>query len=97
MTVYAIATLNIHDRDRYAAYEDNFMEIFTNYDGSLLAVDENPSTLEGVWDFTRTVLISFPDRAALDTWYQSDAYQQILAHRLAASEGNVVILQGLPV
>ena len=97
MTVYAIATLNIHDPERYAAYEDNFMEIFTDHDGSLLAVDENPCTLEGAWDFTRTVLISFPDRAALDAWYQSDAYQQILVHRLAASEGNVVILEGLSV
>ncbi len=96
MTVYAIATLNIHDRERYAAYENGFMDIFNEHGGSILAVDESPSTLEGAWDYTRTVLISFPDRAALDGWYQSDGYQQLLEHRLAAADGNVVVLDGLP-
>ena len=96
MTVYAIATLNIHDRERYAAYEGGFMDILSKHDGSILAVDESPATIEGTWDFTRTVLISFPDRAAFDAWYESDAYQEILTHRLAASNGNVVLLDGLP-
>ena len=96
MTVYAIATLEIHDRERYARYEDNFLEIFTNYNGTVLSVDEAPSTLEGEWPYTRTVLLSFPSRAELDAWYESDAYQAILEHRLAASTGNVVVINGLP-
>lgn len=96
MTVYAIATLNIHDRERYAQYEAGFMDIFSAHNGAILAVDEAPATLEGDWAFTRTVLLSFPSRADLDAWYQSDPYQEILQHRLAASSGNVVVIDGLP-
>lgn len=96
MTVYAIATLNIHDREGYSPYEDGFMEVFNQYSGQILSVDEAPTTLEGEWGFTRTVLLSFPDKAALDSWYNSDAYQKLLSHRLAASNGNVVVIAGLP-
>ena len=96
MTVYAIATLNINDRERYAQYEAGFMDIFNAYNGAILAVDETPSALEGDWAFTRTVLLSFPSREDLDAWYQSDAYQEILKHRLAASSGNVVVIDALP-
>ena len=95
MTVYALATLNIHDRDRYAEYEAGFMEVFAQYAGKLLAVDEAVDALEGEWPFTRTVIIEFPSKSDLLAWYESDAYQAILAHRQAASTGNVVILDGL--
>ena len=97
MTVYAIATLNIHDRERYAQYEAGFMDIFSAHKGAILAVDEAPQVIEGNWPFTRTVLLSFPSRDDLDAWYQSEAYQDILQHRLAASTGNVVIIDALAV
>ncbi len=96
MTAYAIATLNIHDRGEYARYENGFMDIFNQYNGTMLAVDETPQTLEGDWSYTRTVLIEFPSKADLLAWYNSDAYQALLKHRLAASDGNVVMLDVLP-
>lgn len=96
MTAYAIATLNIHDRSEYAKYESGFMDVFNQYNGTLLSVDEAPQTLEGDWSFTRTVLIEFPSKAELMSWYMSDDYQMLLKHRLAASDGNVVLLDALP-
>lgn len=96
MTVYAIATLNIHDRERYAAYEAGFMDVFAQYAGKLLAVDESPTVLEGDWPYIRTVVIEFPSKSDLLAWYESDDYQIILQHRFAASTGNVVVLDGLP-
>jgi hypothetical protein len=35
MTVYAIALINIADRERYGAYQQGFMEIFSRYSGKL--------------------------------------------------------------
>ena len=66
MTVYAIALLNIADRERYGAYQQGFLEIFSRYSGKLLAVDEAPTVKEGDWPYTRTVLIEFPDAEAFD-------------------------------
>ena len=96
MTVYAVALLNIHDRERYGAYEAGFMEVFTKYQGTMLAVDEAPVTIEGEWPHTRTVIVEFPDKSAFDAWYKSDAYQALLQHRLAASVGSLALVAGLP-
>ena len=95
MTCYVVATLNIHDREQYSQYEAGFMEIFQRFQGSLLSVDEQPTLLEGTWSWTRTVLIEFPTKDAAVDWYNCEAYQNLMQHRLAASSGNVVLLEGL--
>lgn len=96
MTVYAIATLNIHDRSTYANYESGFMAALQNYHAKILSVDESPLVLEGQWTFTRTVILEFSDADELQRWYNGDEYQAILPHRKAASNGHVVVVNGLP-
>ena len=96
MSVYLIATIQIHDREIYGKYESGFLQIFERFNGRLLAVDENPDLLEGEWPVTRTVLIEFPTEKDALAWYQSDEYQELMKHRLDASSGDVVLLQGLP-
>ena len=95
MAVYLIATLNIHDRERYRQYGDGFMEIFTRHRGKLLSVEESPEALEGTWDFTRTVLLEFPSEEDARNWYDSEDYQALVQHRFAAADGNVVMVRGL--
>ena len=96
MTAYVIATINIHDRERYAEYEAGFMAIFVNYGGAMLSVDEAPRLLEGDWPFTRTVLICFDSVAAAEKWFFSPEYQDLARHRHAAAETQCVIVNGLP-
>lgn len=95
MAVYLVAQLTIHDRERYAEYGGGFMEIFSKYDGKLLSVEESQETLEGDWDYTRTVLIEFPSEAQAKAWYHSEEYQALAQHRFAASDGNIVLIKGL--
>lgn len=94
MTVYVVALIQIEDRARYGAYESGFMEIFERYEGKILAVDDDSHTLEGAWNHSRTVLLEFPDDAALQRWYHSEDYQALMQHRLAASTANLGVLQG---
>lgn len=96
MPVYAVALINIADRAGYASYEAGFMSIFAQHSGKLLAVEEAPRVKEGEWNCTRTVLIEFPDAQALDSWYHSDAYQQLAQHRFASSSASIAVLNGLP-
>jgi uncharacterized protein (DUF1330 family) len=93
MTVYAIALLNIVDRERYSAYVCGFMEIFSRHSGKLLAVDEEPTVKEGDWPYTRTVLIEFPTAEAFDAWFNSPDYQALAKHRHAASTGSIVVIK----
>lgn len=41
------------------------------------------------------VILEFPDVAAAEAWYRSDAYQAVAAHRHAGSTSRVLIVQGL--
>jgi len=95
VTHYIIAQIDIVDRETYAKYEAGFMEIFAKYDGTALAVDEDPKLLEGSWPHTRTVLISFPSEGQALDWYQSEEYQALAQHRFASSSANISVIKGL--
>ena len=95
MSVYVIALINIHDRERYADYEAGFVDIFARHGGKLLAVDETPAVKEGTWPWTRTVLLEFEDSDALDRWYGSAEYQTLAQHRFAASEAAIAVVKSL--
>ena len=94
MTNYLIARIDINDRETYSEYEAGFMEIFSQYDGKILSVDEAPKLIEGQWPVSRTVLIEFPSEDSAMAWYHSEAYQTLAQHRFASSDGNLVLLKG---
>lgn len=96
MSVYVVAQIRIHDREAYARYELGFMEIFAQYGGEMLAVDEAPVTLEGQWNHTRTVIIRFNSSVDARAWYDSDAYQELARHRWDGSAADIAIVGGLP-
>ncbi|WP_271079316.1 DUF1330 domain-containing protein [Aurantiacibacter sp. MUD61] len=95
MPAYIIARFRIHDRESYDRYDAAFMPVFAKFQGKLLSVDENPDVLEGAWEFTRSVLIEFPDKAAATAWMTSPEYRAIAKDRISASEGQVIMVEGL--
>ncbi len=94
MTVYAVARIKFKDRQAYGAYEAGFMEVFAQFNGTLLGVDDEPQVLEGPWEHDRSVLISFPSTEDLMAWYTSPAYQSLAQHRWNASEGSIIMMRG---
>ncbi len=94
MSVYFMANIRIHDSKEYQQYLDRAGDIFSNYKGTYLAVDSAPEVLEGEWNHSRAVLISFETREDFDAWYGSDEYQEILQFRLSASECNTILIKG---
>ena len=95
MTVYAIAQLAIHDRERYQRYVAAFMPILIKYGGQLLEADEHPEVTEEQLDGDKVVLIAFPDRETFTTWVTSPEYQEISKDRLAAAETTGILVRGL--
>ena len=95
MTVYIIARFKIHDRAGYDRYEENFFEVFEPFGGTMLSVDEEPTILQGDFDFTRSVLIEFPSAEKAMAWMTSPEYQEIAQHRLEASVGNAIMVKKL--
>jgi uncharacterized protein (DUF1330 family) len=95
MTVYVTAQLTIRDRATYDKYQSRFMEVFTPFGGTLLAVDDAVTVLEGDWPRTRFVLASFPNEASFRAWWDSPAYREIVKDRLAGSDGVLLLVKGL--
>ena len=93
MAVYILSRLTIHDRAEYEKYENQFDEIFTNFNGKLLSVDEDPLVLAGEWEATRSVVIEFPSKKDALTWMQSDEYQRISKHRNAGSTLSSILVK----
>ena len=95
MTVYILSRLTITDRSEYDKYESQFEEIFSNFDGKLLSVDEEPLVIAGEWEATRSVLIEFPSKESAFAWMQSDDYQAISKHRNAGSTLSSIMVKAL--
>jgi uncharacterized protein (DUF1330 family) len=96
MTVYVIAQLSFTDRAAYMRYQERFMDVLSRYKGRLLAADEAPKVLEGVWERDKVVLMSFPDEAAFREWGGSPEYQAILEDRKAGAAAVVLLARGIP-
>lgn len=92
MSAFFIANIRMRDEEAYARYLDACDEVFARFSGRYLAVAEPPRVLEGSYPYTKTVVIEFPDQAALDAWYFSPAYQEILVHRLAGADCDTIVV-----
>ena len=95
MSVYFVAQITIHDEAEYGKYLQEVDDVFSRFNGKYLAVDSNPTVLEGEWNHGRMVLIEFSDQAAFEEWYTSPEYQNILRHRLNGARCDTVLVRGL--
>ena len=93
--VYAIAQLRITDRATYNRYQSRFMGVMAKFQGRVLAADEKPQVVEGVWDREKVVLLSFPDEAAFREWVESPEYVEIARDRKAGSDAVVLLVKGI--
>lgn len=94
MACYFVARIQIHDEVEYARYLAQCDEVFAQFNGRYLAVDEAPVTLEGNPGDGRMVVIEFPNEAAFYTWYHSPEYRAILRHRLQGAHCTASLVRG---
>ena len=94
--VYAIALLTITDREKYGRYVSKFMGVMNRFRGKLLAADDKPQAIEGVWDRNRVVVLSFPDEGAFHEFWDSPEYQEIVKDRWAGATAQILLAKGLP-
>jgi len=95
MSYYFVAQIRINDETEYQQYIDKVDEVFDRFNGVYLSVDNDPQIIEGNWNYTRTVLIRFDSKTDFNNWYNSNAYQKILKHRLKAADCDTILIKGL--
>jgi uncharacterized protein (DUF1330 family) len=60
-----------------------------------LAAQEHPDVVEGEWSYDKIIVMSFQDRAGFERWAGSPEYLEIPKDRHAATDGVVLVVNGL--
>jgi uncharacterized protein (DUF1330 family) len=95
MTAYLVAQVRIHDEEMYRRYREAVPALVDRFGGRFRARGGELDVLEGAWPLPRLVIIEFPSKDAARLFYESPEYQKILPLRQQASEGNVVLVEGV--
>jgi uncharacterized protein (DUF1330 family) len=94
---FVVVQIVINDPDGYRQYGlANHLEIFDQFNGELIAADDDVEVVEGSWPYTRTVLIEFPSKELARGWYESDDYQAVVGLRHGSAASNLVMVSGYP-
>ena len=96
MSAYLVAHLNITDPKAFEAYRAAVPDVIARFGGTYLVRGGAVETLEGEWRVPRLVIIAFESMAQAKRFYDSPDYQEILPLRLAAAQGEVVLVEGVP-
>jgi uncharacterized protein (DUF1330 family) len=95
MTAYAIARLrNVKTGPEIADYLAHIDDTLAPFQGQFIIHGGERKVVEGEWT-DDLIAIAFPDFARARAWYESQAYQRILALRTANSTGDVILIEGV--
>ena len=96
MKAYMIARVKIKDTDTYDRYRAQTPGLVAQYGGRFIARGGRFEQLEGdSRGLDRVVIIEFDSYEQAQTFYRSDEYQAILGLRLAASDSEAIIIEGV--
>lgn len=95
MPAYLIAQETVHDEAMFADYRKAVLPTLAAHGGRFIVRGGALSVLEGEWPMPRLVIIEFPSRAAVESWYRSPDYQKIIPLRTGSTIGNLVVVDGV--
>ena len=95
MAAYIVAQVKVHDPAAYQRYREAVTPLIDRFGGRFRVRGGELDVLEGDWPLPRLVIIEFQSKDAARLFYESPEYQKILPLRQRASDGNVVLVEGV--
>ena len=95
MAAFVVVDIEVTDAVAFEEYRRAVPATITKYGGRYLVRGGKSETLEGGWDPQRLVILEFPNVEAVKRWYRSEEYRPLLAVRLKASKGSLVLVEGV--
>lgn len=96
MPSYAIAQLrNVMMGPPIVTYLQDIDATLAPFGGRFFVHGGPITRIEGDWPEGDLIIIAFPDRAALESWYTSSAYQAILPLRTENASSDVIFVDGV--
>jgi uncharacterized protein (DUF1330 family) len=91
MSACVIGHITVRDEDKWAQYRAQVPATLAPWGAELLFRGQRAAVLSGDHAHTDTVVIHFPDTAAVDGWYHSAAYQALIPLRQQAADLDLVV------
>lgn len=86
MSACVIGHITVKDEEKWAQYRAQVPATLAPWGAELLFRGQFSGILDGDHRHTDTVVIRFPDRAAVDAWHGSAAYQALIPLRRQAAD-----------
>ena len=83
---YAIGHITVKNQEKWAEYRNKVPATLEAWGAELVFRGKLCSVLSGNHKHTDTVVIRFPDLAALNSWHSSPEYQSLISLRKEAAE-----------
>jgi len=95
MSAYVVAQIDITDPDDFQKYGAQVAPTVEQYGGRYLVRGGSMENLEGEFRRGRLVVIEFETNEAAKRWYNSPEYAPLIKLRQQASDGEVLVVDGL--
>ena len=92
MAAYLVGNLKVTNPEGFTKYRELVGQTIADHGGEYIVADVNSVAVEGNPDHL-SVVLKFDDMEALQGWYDSPEYQEILALRTDNSEGIITFAQ----
>lgn len=93
MPAYVVAMMSVHDAETYKKYTDRTPPTVKKYGGRFLTRGEPVVSIEGRAYEGRMVLLEFPSKAHVDSWFEDQEYREAMEYRRAASTMHMLLVQ----
>ena len=90
MAAYLIGHITVKDMEKWELYVAGVQKSLAPYEAEIIFRGKRNRVLTGNHVHRNTVVIRFPDQAALQSWYSSKEYQKLIPIRDQAAD--VVII-----
>ncbi len=94
MAAYVIVQVNVTDAEKYEEYKKLTPASVEKYGGRFLVRGGAQEDLEGTLEYSRIVLLEFPNVDRAKRWYESSEYQAAISVRAGASSAIFTLVQG---
>jgi len=88
-----LADIDVKDPEAYAEYRTANPGVVKKYRGRYIAVGGDVRVIEGDWSPRRTIIIEFPDMAAVKNFYDSPEYVELRKIRWKSADSRIVVFE----
>lgn len=91
---YVVGYLTVKDDEKWAEYRSRVPATLEPWGAELVLRGKKVAMLAGEHPYSDVVVIRFPDQDAVNSWYSSPAYQDLIPLRLQGAEMVLICYEG---